>query len=98
MSPSPLPTPHSPFPTPHSPFPIPHSRNDLHRSFHREHLKQLFYLVIFKRYASQRPIVNRSERFSVSAAVNEDVSAKSCVLRRLRPGANGAHYGLMLGL
>ena len=47
---------------PHSPFdPLHNSRNDLHRGFHRNHLEQLFYLLIFKRDASQRPIPNQSE-------------------------------------
>ena len=81
---------------PHSPFLA--SGNNLYRGFHRDHFEQLFYLLIFKRDASQRPILNQSEQFSGSAAVNEDVSAEPRVLRRLRLGADGSDYRLMLGL
>src|SRR5262247_2937965 len=77
---------------------IPHLRNNPDRGFHRDHLEQLFYLLIFKRDAPQRPILNQSEQFSGSAAVNEDVSAELRVLRRLRFGAYGSGYRLMLSL
>src|SRR5262249_1822476 len=87
---------HSPFPIPHSPFPT--SRNNFHRSSRRNQIKQLFYLVVFERDASWRPIPTQSEHRPGSAAMNKDVSAESGVLRRLRLGADGADDRLMLGL
>src|SRR5499426_3440694 len=77
---------------------IPHLRNNPDRGFHRDHLEQFFYLFIFKRYASQRPILNQSEQFSGSAAVNEDVSAEPRVLRWFQLGVDGSDDRLMLGL
>src|SRR5262245_61451330 len=85
-----------PLPIPHSPHPI--SGNNLYRSSQRNQIEQLFYFVIFKRDASQRPIPDRSEQFPGPAAVNEDVSAESGVLRRLRFGADGVGNRLILGL
>src|SRR5262245_59502658 len=87
---------HCPLSTAH--YPPPASRNNLYRGLHRDHIEQFFYLFVFKRDASERPILNRSEQLSIPAAMNEDVPAESRVLRRLRPGANGAHYRLTLGL